>query len=60
MPIQRKIENHCHAIALNFVHYNFCKIHSTLRDTPAMAAGVTTKLWEIADIVALLDQGDSN
>lgn len=38
------------------MHYNFVKIHKTLRVTPAMAAGVTDRLWEIEDIVALADQ----
>ena len=51
----KKIQNHMHAIALNFMHYNFCRIHMSLRVTPAMAAGLTTKLWEIEDLVALLD-----
>lgn len=50
----KKIENHVHAIALYAMHYNFCKIHGTLRVTPAMEAGVTGKLWELTDIVALL------
>lgn len=49
-----KIENHVHAVALYAFHYNFCKIHSTLRCTPAMEAGVTAKLWGISDMVALL------
>ena len=52
----KKIENHTAAVALHLMHYNFVRIHSTLRTTPAMATGVTSKLWEIADIVALLDQ----
>jgi IS1 family transposase len=51
----RKIENHAANVALHFMHYNFVRIHQTLRVTPAMAAGVTTKLWELGDIVALLD-----
>lgn len=51
----KKVENHAHAVALHFMHYNFCRIHQTLRVTPAMAAGVSDHLWEIADIVALLD-----
>ena len=38
----KKLENHMHAVALNFMFYNFCKIHSTLRVTPAMEAGSTT------------------
>ena len=49
----KKVENHA-AIALHFMYYNFCRIHQTLRVTPAMAAGVTGELWEISDIVALL------
>jgi hypothetical protein len=36
------------------MHYNFCRIHKSLRITPAMAAGVTNKLWEIEDIISLL------
>ena len=50
----KKAENHCHAIALHFMHYNFARIHQTLRVTPAMAAGVTDHVWEIEEIVALL------
>jgi len=51
----KKLENHRHAIALHYMFYNFARIHKTLRCTPAMAAGVTKRLWEISDIVALLD-----
>jgi IS1 family transposase len=50
----KKVANHAHAVALHFMHYNFVRVHQTLRVTPAMAAGVTDRLWEIADIVALL------
>jgi IS1 family transposase len=50
----KKIENHCAAIALHYMHYNFVRIHQTLRVTPAMAAGVTDRLWAIEDIVSLL------
>lgn len=49
-------ENHAHSVALNFMYYNFVRIHQTLRMTPAMAAGVTDKLWELSDIVALIDE----
>jgi hypothetical protein len=49
----RKIENHVAAIALHFMHYNFARIHQTLRVTPAMAAGVTDHVWEIREIVDL-------
>jgi IS1 family transposase len=51
----KKIENHMHAVALHYMYYNFCRIHKTLRCTPAMEAGVSKKLWSIEDIVALLD-----
>jgi hypothetical protein len=50
----KKVENHTCAIALHFMNYNFCRIHQTLRVTPAMAAGVTDHAWEVGDILALL------
>jgi IS1 family transposase len=52
----KKVENHEHMLALFFCYYNFAKIHQTLRVTPAMAAGVSTRVWELSDIVALIDQ----
>ncbi len=55
----KKVENHCHAIALHFVYYNFCKIHKTLRVTPAMEAGLTQDIMEISDIVKLLDNNSN-
>lgn len=51
----KKIENHIHAISLHYMYYNFAKIHSSLRCSPAMAAGVSKTLWSIEDIVALLN-----
>lgn len=51
----KKFENHCHAIALHFVYYNFVRIHKSLRVTPAMEAGLTKKLWNVSDIVKLTD-----
>jgi IS1 family transposase len=51
----KKVENHCYAISLHYVYYNFCRIHKTLRVTPAMEAGLTKRLWDIADIVKLID-----
>jgi IS1 family transposase len=51
----KKIENHIHAIALHYMYYNFVRIHSSLRCSPAMAAEVSKKLWSVEDIVALLD-----
>jgi len=52
----KKLENHMHAISLYFMHYNFVRIHKTLKVTPAMAAGVSEKLWEISDIVELIPE----
>lgn len=52
----KKVENHAHAVALHFMYYNFCKLHKAHRLTPAMAAGVTDKLWEVDDIVAIMDE----
>lgn len=49
----RKLQNHAAAVALNYFAYNFIKIHRTLRMTPAMAAGVTNRLWDVQDLVAL-------
>jgi IS1 family transposase len=51
----KKFEAHSNAVALHFVYYNFCRIHKSLRTTPAMAAGVTERLWEVKDIVALIE-----
>jgi IS1 family transposase len=51
----KKVENHLWAIALHYMHYNFCCVHQSLRVTPAMAAGVTDHAWEVEEIVALLD-----
>ena len=51
----KKIQNHCYAIALYFVFYNWVKTHSTVRMTPAMAAGLTTRWMEFEDIVKLAD-----
>lgn len=50
----KKVENLEHAVALHFWHYNFARIHQTLRVTPAMEAGVTDRLWTIEDLVDLL------
>ncbi len=62
----KKLEHHAYAVALHQMYYNFVRIHQTLKVTPAMAAGVTQKLWEVSDIVgveawetALANQGAS-
>ena len=55
----KKVENHTHALALYFMAYNFVRIHKTLRITPAMAAGVTEKLWSMEDVVALVEKNSN-
>jgi hypothetical protein len=51
----KKVENHACAVALHAMYYNFVRIHQTLKVTPAMAAGVTDRLWEMADLVEMLE-----
>lgn len=51
----KKVENHGYAVALHMMYYNFVRVHSKLRMSPAMAAGVCERLWEVADIVALVE-----
>jgi len=51
----KKLENHEHALALYFMHYNFCRIHQTLRVTPAMEAGISDHVWDLEDVIRLLD-----
>jgi hypothetical protein len=53
--LSKKAANHDHMIAIYFMHYNFVCIHQTLRVIPAMAAGVTKKLWEMSDMVTVLE-----
>ncbi|HZS28659.1 MAG TPA: IS1 family transposase [Candidatus Angelobacter sp.] len=55
----KKIENHGHAVALYFLHYNFCRIHKTLRVTPAMEAGLTDHVWTMEELLSLLDSKSS-
>ena len=52
----KKIENHIHALSIYFMHYNFVRIHQSLRVTPAMAAGVADKLWSLEDMVRIVDE----
>jgi IS1 family transposase len=51
----KKLDNHGHAVAVYFMYYNFCRVHQTLRVTPAMEAGSTDHAWEVEELVALLD-----
>jgi IS1 family transposase len=50
----KKVENHIAAVALYFMYYNFCRVHQTLRVTPAMEAGVSDHIWNVEEIVALI------
>jgi len=52
----KKLENHMHALSIYFMHYNFVRIHQTLRVTPAMETGVTDRLWSLEDIVGIVDE----
>jgi IS1 family transposase len=52
----KKIENHVYHLALHYMYYNFCRIHKTLRVTPAMEAGITNHIWPIEEIVCLIDE----
>jgi len=51
----KKLANHEHALALYFLHYNWCRIHKSLKITPAMEAGITDKVWDWADFIAMMD-----
>ena len=55
----KKIENHAYAVSLHYMFYNFCRIHKTLRVTPAMAAKVTDGLWSVEDMVQVVDDWES-
>jgi len=55
----KKVENHAHMMSIYFMHYNFVRIHQTLKVTPAMAAGVTSKLWEMCDMVKVLEDWEA-
>ena len=50
----KKVEMHAHSVALHFTYYNFCKVHMTLRVTPAMEAGLTDHVWSIEELLAVL------
>ena len=52
----KKLENHEHMLAIYFMYYNFCRVHQTLRVTPAMEAGISLHVWTIGEMVALLDK----
>jgi IS1 family transposase len=51
----KKVENLAHAVALHYMHYNFCRVHQTIKTTPAMAAGAADHRWTLHEVAALLD-----
>jgi len=51
----KKVENHAYHVALHYMHYNFCRIHKSLRVTPAMEAGVSDHVWTVEQLISLLD-----
>jgi hypothetical protein len=55
----KKVENHIHALAVYFAYYNFCRIHQTLRVTPAMEAGLTDHVWTLEELVSLAEPATS-
>jgi len=55
----KKVEAHANAVALHFAYYNFVRVHASLRVTPAMAAGVTDRLWDMADLVAIVEAAEA-
>lgn len=52
----KKVENHGHMVALYFMFYNFCRVHKTLRVTPAMEAGIADYVWSVEELVALIPE----
>jgi len=51
----KKLGNHGHAVAIHYMHYNFCRIHKTLRVTPAMEAGLTDHVWTVEELITGLE-----
>jgi len=50
----KKAANHCHSVALHYMYYNFCRVHQTLRVTPAMEAGIANHVWTVEELIALV------
>jgi hypothetical protein len=55
----KKVENHAHAVALHFMYYNYCRVHKTLRVSPAMEAGISKHLWFIEDLARLVSENSN-
>ena len=56
----KKVENHAYAVALQMIYYNFVRIHSKLRTSPATAIGLSDRLWEVSDIVSLVEAAETS
>jgi hypothetical protein len=56
----KKAENHEYAVSLHFMDYNFCRIHTTLAVTFAMGAGMTEHLWDVVDLVRMIEEGEAS
>jgi len=54
----KKFDNHCHSVALYFMYYNFCRVHQSLRVTPAMEAGLADHIWSLEELIGLLDRSE--
>lgn len=54
----KKAENHTYAVELHFMYYNYCRNHKSLRMTPAMAAGLVSRPWDVEDLVALVEAAE--
>jgi hypothetical protein len=55
----KKVENRAHSVAIHFMHYNFVRIHRSLRIIPAMAAGLTSTLWSLTDLVKIIEEWEA-
>ena len=54
----KKVENLAAAVGLHFMYYNFCRVHQTLKTTPAVAAGITDHVWKLNELIALLEEAE--
>ena len=56
----KKVRNHRWMFAIHAMNYNFCRVHQTLKKTPAMAAGIASRKWTFADVVTMADQREAD
>jgi hypothetical protein len=55
----KKVENHAHSVALHFMYYNYCRVHKTLRVTPAMEAGLADHVWSIEELASIVPMAEA-